>query len=159
MRTLLCAVVLSLLADNALAGSHRIPWAEHQARSYLADCPADPAAQPACVADQERFVQTYQDAESGSAKAQNEIAAVLMAGSAAVRQTPVQGCAWRIVAANADLAHVVPAEVEAASRFCAPAGATALKLAKARARQIMTRMAKGGILERSGTDHSDPEDD
>ena len=65
----------------------------------------------------------------------------------------------RLVAANADLAHVVPAEVEAANRFCAPAGATALKLAKARFRQIMTRMTKGGILERSGTDHSDPEDD
>ena len=146
MRTVLLAAVLSVLLSGMAVARHKAGWVADEAHSNLAEC-ATADDRGACDAAQQAFLQIYAAAVAGSQAAQLQVAAMLAIGSAGVRQNPVQGCAWRLVAALVDLAHVVPAEVDAANEFCAPLGPTGIKVARARSREVIKYLHDNGVPE------------
>jgi hypothetical protein len=157
---LFLAMACFFIYHAALAEGHNVPWAASEARSYLEPCP-QPAAtdeERACPKWQEIFVQRYQDAMSGSWWAQHDIAGQFMQGTYGLKRDRLQGCAWQLASALADLAHVSGAEVDRAADFCQPISENGFNLAKARATEIINRITAAGFHERQLSDQSDPND-
>lgn len=153
-RTLLVAAVITLCGTYAFAGCPNDPEVDREARSYLTSCayPAGSSDLASCQRLQESFVSSYQRAWGGNNWAQHDVAGTLAHGGYGVARNRVQGCAWRLVSAVADLAHVDPVEVEDAARYCQPIDPMAFNLAKARAQQIITGMQAAGAVEWPGMD-------
>lgn len=144
------AFSVAVWAGGAAAGD--VDALDREAANYVGPCPlsAGPHEAEWCEMTRKAFMGAYRRAWSGDTWSQKDVSGMLGAGQHGIIRNPVQACAWRMVAAFSDPAHLDQTELATVHLVCDAVGAEGLAAAKVRAEQVLGKFKAAGVVPNSG---------